>query len=77
MTRAQLYEDALTSIEPVWEPRGVARSLLAQGVDRDELVRELTEIALEPRHANREADEDAVTEAVDFPSGWCSPFMKL
>jgi hypothetical protein len=29
------------------------------------------------RQADREADEDAITDVMDFLVGWCSPHMKL
>jgi hypothetical protein len=77
ITRTQLYEDALQSMEPMWELRGIVRALLAEGVDRDQLQEELTQFALDLRAAGRERDEDIVTEVLDFLVGFSSSFMKL
>lgn len=77
MTRTKLYEDVFQSMEPVWEMRGVVRTLLAQGADREVLRQELTRFMLELRETGRERDEDVVYEVLQYLSGWCSSFMRL
>jgi hypothetical protein len=55
----------------------VALRLFADGQTR-EAVLELFERARQQlRHADREAEEDAVMDVMDFLVGWCSPHMKL
>jgi hypothetical protein len=70
-------EKALQSNEPVNELRNVALRLLADSQTR-EAVLELFERARQQlRQADREAEEEAVTDVMDFLVGWCSPHMKL
>jgi hypothetical protein len=77
MTRVPLYEATLRSTEPLWELRGVVRALLTQGIEREDLERELTDLMLELRAAGREQEEDVVYEVLQYLVGFCSPFMKL
>ena len=73
----QRLEQALRSNEPVSELRNLALQLFAEGRPR-EAVLELFELARQQlRTANRETDEDAVMDVMDFLVGWCSPHMKL
>jgi hypothetical protein len=73
----QRIEKALQSNEPVNELREVARTLFADGLTH-EAVLDLFECARQQlRQADREAEEDAVMDAMDFLVGWCSPHMKL
>ena len=70
-------EKALRSSAPVNELRSLALNLLATGQTR-EAVMDLFEIARQQsRQFDREADEDAVMDVMDFLVGWCSPHMKL
>ncbi|MFX1678410.1 hypothetical protein PV762_04195 [Mitsuaria sp. CC2] len=46
---------------------------LAQGMDRESLIRELESL----RSVVRPQTEDLVLEALDLFAGWCHPDMKL
>ena len=70
-------EHALRSTEPVNELRALVLSLMAEGQSQDAILQIFEGARQELRQADREADEDAVTDVMDFLVGWCSPHMKL
>jgi hypothetical protein len=73
----QRIKQALKSNEPVNELGNLVRHLLAEGQTR-EAVLDLFESARQQlREENREIDEDAVMDVMDFIVGWCSPHMEL
>jgi hypothetical protein len=77
MTFDESLEQALRSPEPLNELRALALHLFEQG-QAPRTVLELFEGARQRlRQANRDADEDLVTDCMDFLVGWCSPHMKL
>jgi hypothetical protein len=73
----QGIEQALTSSEPVTEPRNWVQHLLAEGQTREAVFELLERARQQLQQADREIDEDAVMDAMDFLVGWCSPHMKL
>ncbi len=70
-------QQALTSSEPVNELRNWLLQLLADGQTREAILELLEHARQQLRQANRETDEDAVMDVMDFLFGWCSPHMKL
>ena len=70
-------EHALRSTQPVNELRAMVLSLMAEGQSQDTILQILEGARQELRQADREADEDAVTDVMDFVVGWCSPHRKL
>jgi hypothetical protein len=70
-------QQALMSSAPVNELRDLALHLLAGGQTREAILELLERARQELRLANRETDEDAVMDVMDFLVGWCSPHMKL
>ena len=70
-------EPALRSSEPVKELRTVVLHLLADGQTRVAILEWLERARQQLRQAERETDEDAVMDVMDFLVGWCSPHMKL
>jgi len=70
-------EEALRTDSPVWRLRDLAANLLSQGRDREEVLALFEQARSQLREADREADEDAVMDVMDFLTGWCSPHMKL
>jgi hypothetical protein len=73
----EIFERALHSGEPVHELRALALRLSSQGYDRTALVEKFEAVRQQLRLADREADEDAVMDVLDFLTGWCSPHMRL
>jgi hypothetical protein len=73
----ELFEQALHAKEPVHELRSLALRLSAQGCDKTTLVDKFEQVRQQLRQDDREADEDAVMDVLDFLTGWCSPHMKL
>lgn len=70
-------ELALRTASPVLSLRDFAAELLRSGQTR-EAVYDLFESARATlRAADREADEDAVMDVMDFLTGWCASHMKL
>lgn len=77
ITTEQLFDEALSSSEPLWELRGVIRGLLADGHDRELILGDLERFRSVLQNAGREQDEDTVLEVMDFLVGWSSPHMRL
>jgi hypothetical protein len=72
-----LFEQALHAEEPLHELRSLASRLSSQGDDKAAIVAKFEEVRQQLRRENREADEDAVMDVLDFLSGWCSPHMRM
>ncbi len=72
-----MLQTALESTDAVGELRRLATERLATGTDKAAVLEAFEQLRRELRAANRERDEDAVMDAMDFLSGWCSPHMKL
>ncbi len=70
-------EQALAAAQPVDELRALAQHLLNEGYDRSRVLELFENARQKLRSANREKDEDAVMDVMDFLVGWCSPHMKL
>ena len=76
-TFEESLERCLRSGNPVLDLRAVLEQFLSQGADQTELLQKLENARQQLRLAKREADEEAVTDVMDFLVGWCSPHMKL
>jgi hypothetical protein len=50
---------------------------MTEGQSRHAILQLFEGARQELRKADREADEDAVTDVMDFLVGWCSPHIKL
>jgi hypothetical protein len=70
-------EQALGSAEPVSELRALAARLIAQGREREAVLQLFEAARGRLRKADREKDEDAVLDVMDFLVGWCSPHMEI
>jgi hypothetical protein len=70
-------ETALRTETPVLSLRELASELLRSGKDRNTVYDLLESARATLREADRETDEDAVMDAMDFLTGWCSSHMKL
>lgn len=70
-------QQALSSSEPVNDLRNWVLHLLADGQTREAILEVLERARQQLRQADRESDEDAVMDVMDFLVGWCSPHMKL
>jgi hypothetical protein len=73
----QRIEEALRSSDPVNELRNLVLHLHADGQTREAILELFERTRQDLRHANRESDEEAVMDVMDFLVGWCSPHMKL
>jgi hypothetical protein len=70
-------EQALHSPEPVNELRALALRLFAEGQTKEAVVASFEAVRQRLREEQREADEDAVMDVMDFLVGWCAPHVKL
>jgi hypothetical protein len=70
-------ERALRASEPVLQLRDLVLQLLADGQTREALLEQLEHARQQLRQTNRETNEDAVMDVMDFLVGWCSPHMQL
>jgi len=70
-------EAALRTESPVTSLRELAAELLASGQARDAVYDLFESSRAALREADREADEDAVMDLMDFLTGWCSPHIKF
>ncbi len=59
------------------ELRSFAKRRFSSGDDKEAVLGLFEKARQELRQAGRGADEDAVTDVMDFLLGWCSPHMKL
>ena len=73
----EAFAAALKSRDPLFSMRDAAAELLAAGIRRDHLLRELEDFRYEARTGQRPEDEDVVLEVMDFLDGWSSPHVKL
>ncbi len=73
----QRIEQALRSSEPVHELRNLVLQLFAEGQSREAILELFEGTRQQLRQADRETEEDAVMDVMDFLVGWCSPHMKL
>src|SRR5262245_3390139 len=71
------FEQALRSGEPVAGLRQLATEQLGQGLTREEVLARFEQVRQQLRSADREEDEDAVLDVMDFLVGWCSPHAKI
>lgn len=72
-----LFDQALTSCDRVGELRKIAQRLLDEGIHSDAVLHEFEQVRRMLRAADREEDEDAVMDVMDFLMGWCSPHLRL
>jgi hypothetical protein len=70
-------EQALRSSAPLHALRNLALRLLADGQTREAILDLFERARQQLRQTNRETEEDAVMDVMDFLVGWCSPHMKL
>ncbi len=73
----QAMERALAAPEPLLELRALAQQLLAQKSDRAAVLASFENSRQRLREQDREADEDAVLEVMDFLTDWCSPHVRI
>jgi hypothetical protein len=71
------FEAALTSSDRVGELRRLAQQLLDEGSHPDAVFGKFEQARQSLRLADREEDEEAVMDVMDFLSGWCSPHMRI
>lgn len=77
MTMDKQFEQALRSSDRVGELRRLAQRLLDEGTPPHTVRERFEQTRQELRRQDREEDEDAVMDVMDFLTGWCSPHMKL
>jgi hypothetical protein len=77
MTLEKRFEKALGSSDRVEALRSLVGELSAEGCDKTAILEIFEEQRQRLRSANRESEEDAVMDVMDFLVGWCSPHMKL
>ena len=70
-------EAALRTPAPMKSLRDLAAELLRSGQGRDAVYGLFESARAALREADREPDEEAVMDVMDFLTGWCSPHMKL
>src|SRR5581483_4837640 len=71
------FEEALRASDRVNELRKLAEQLLREGNTHDALLERFEHVRHELGKAEREEDEDAILDVMDFLAGWCSPHMSL
>jgi hypothetical protein len=70
-------EQALRGRDPVNELRELVLHLLANGQTREAILDLFEGARQQLRQADRETEEEAIMDAMDFLVGWCSPHMQL
>jgi len=69
--------EAVTAADPTASLTKAVRALLSQGQDRDAIYSELEALRATLQAAERESEEDAVLEMMDFLTGWCNPHTRI
>ena len=77
MSVDDIFDTALRSPQPLSEVRAVAARYADEGYDSARLLGLFEGQRKRLRAAGREADEDVVTDVMDFIVGWCAPHMKV
>ncbi len=77
MNLDDVFDAALRSSNPTTELRAVAVRFADEGYDSARLLALFEGQRKRLREAGREADEDVVTDVMDFILGWCAPHMKV
>jgi hypothetical protein len=71
------FEQALSCPNPVEALRSLVFDFSAEGYDKSAILEIFEKQRQRLRSADRELDEDAVMDVMDFLVGWCSPRAKL
>jgi hypothetical protein len=72
------FDAALAADQPLLALRdAVATEIHDHGTPREEVTAALEREMLELRAAGRDAEEDVVTDVLDFVVGWSSPHMRI
>lgn len=77
MKHQEQFEEALRAPQPMLQLRNAVCRLLAQGQEREAIVKELERFRDNLRDKGREQEEDLVLEVLDYVTGWSSPHMNL
>jgi len=77
MTIEKRFEQALGSLDPIDALRDLVSQMSREGHDKSAILEIFEQERQRLRSANREAEEDAVMDVMDFLVGWCSPHMHL
>jgi hypothetical protein len=76
-TYEELLESAVRSPEPIYALRSVAKRMLNEGIDREDILGTFTVFVLKLRQQDREAEENLVLDVMDQLVGWCHPDHRL
>ena len=71
------FKQAFHSAEPVNQLRALALQLYTQGFDKAAIIDRFEKAPIICNEPDREEDEDAVMDVMDFLTGWCSPNMGI
>lgn len=72
-----IFQSALRSDDRVGELRKIAQRLLDEGQSPTAILNHFEIVRQQLCAAGREEEKDAVMDAMDFLTGWCSPHVKL
>ncbi len=72
-----LFDEAFKSEQPLMSLREIVKQLIAQGNERDAILKNLEQFRDLLHRQQRDQEDDVVLEVMDFVAGWCSPHMKL
>lgn len=74
MNFKQIFDEALKQENKMLSLRDAIVRLRSEGVDKQILISELEKYYVE---TDVEADKDALTDVLDFLTGFCSPHMRI
>jgi hypothetical protein len=77
MTADDAIDVALRSANPLIELLALTARYAGEGYDSTQVLAFFEAQRKRLREAGREADEDVLTDAMDFIAGWCVPHMKV
>ena len=75
--RLSTFRDHVKSKKYALPLRAVVVDFIANGISKDSMLSDLTQLMLEFRSEGKDNDENLIADALDFLVGWCAPHLRI